>query len=135
MAERTWNEEQDNRTGAEDTAAIRADIRDTRDRMSQTLDGIGERLNPQLLKERVREEIRDRKDHLKENIREATIGRVENMARSAANTVNATRSSITDTIRDNPLPAAMVAIGLGWLLFNGRRNGDTRMVGAASLAQ
>ncbi|WP_411280288.1 DUF3618 domain-containing protein [Gemmatimonas sp.] len=96
-----------------DTSAIRAEIEETRERMSHTLGEIGERLNPRVLKENV-----------KESIREATIGRVSQMAQHAADTVSRSTSGITDTIRENPIPAAMVAIGLGWLLMNRRRPDD-----------
>lgn len=95
---------------ARDTDEIRAEIRDTRERMSETLDELGTRLNPNRIKA-----------HVKENIREATVGRVENMARQAQERVNATRDGLLDTIRDNPIPAAMIGIGIGWMLFNGRR--------------
>lgn len=95
--------------------AIRAGISETRERLSDTLSELGERLNPQLVKEQVTERV-------KEGIRDATIGRIEHMARSAADTVNTTRTGIVDTIRENPVPAAMVAVGLGWLFFNGRRS-------------
>lgn len=95
------------------TAFLRAEIRETRERMSGTLDELGDRLNPHRLKAQV-----------KENIREATVGRVENMARNAADRVNDTRQGMMDRIRDNPIPAAMVGIGLGWLFFGGRRHSD-----------
>ena len=103
-------------TGPEgtDTAAIHAEIRETRERMGHTLDDLSERLNPDHLKDQVKENI-------KENIREATIGRAEDMARHAADRVTETRHNLMDTIRDNPLPAAMVGIGLGWLIWNGRK--------------
>ena len=94
-----------------ETEHLRHEIRETRDRMSDTLDQLGVRLNPNRIKEQVRE-----------NIREATVGRVENMARHASERVNETREGILDTIRDNPIPAAMIGIGLGWMLFNGRRD-------------
>ena len=100
-----------------ETAALRAEIRDTRDRVGETLEQIGERLNPQHIKEQVTEHVRD-----------ATIGKVGNMARSAADrveeTVGETRSTIVETIRQNPIPAAMVGLGLGWLFMN-RRQGPT----------
>jgi ElaB/YqjD/DUF883 family membrane-anchored ribosome-binding protein len=96
-----------------DTAAMRAEIRDTRDRVGDTLEQIGERLNPQHIKEQV-----------KANVRDATIGRVEHMARHAADRVSETRSTIMDTIRENPIPAAMAGIGLGWLFLN-RRKGSS----------
>ena len=94
-----------------DTEQLRAEIESTRDRMSDTLDQLGERLNPNRIKQEVRH-----------NIREATIGRVENMARHAADRVHETRDGLLNTIRDNPVPSAMIGIGLGWLLFSGRRS-------------
>ncbi|HEX7241146.1 MAG TPA: DUF3618 domain-containing protein, partial [Longimicrobiaceae bacterium] len=97
----------------QDPEAIRTDIRETRERMSQTIDELSGRLNPDHLKAQV-----------KENIREATIGRAEHMARNAVGRVQDTRQGMMDTIRDNPIPAAMVGIGLGWLLWNGRRRHD-----------
>jgi ElaB/YqjD/DUF883 family membrane-anchored ribosome-binding protein len=96
------------------TAFLRAEIRETRDRMSETLDQLSDRLNPQRLKAQV-----------KENIREATVGRVENMARNAADRMNDTRHGMIDKIRENPIPAAMVGIGLGWLIFGGRQRDRT----------
>src|ERR687886_211968 len=96
-----------------DPAAIRAEIAETRERLGDTIEEIGERLNPRHIKEQV-----------KQNVREATIGRVENMAHSAVDRVNDTRRTITDTIRDNPIPAALVGVGLGWLIYNGTRQGS-----------
>jgi ElaB/YqjD/DUF883 family membrane-anchored ribosome-binding protein len=87
----------------------REEIRHTRERMSETLDQLGERLHP----DRVKAE-------LKSNIREATVGRVENMARQARDRASEAGTGIMDTIRENPMPAAMVAVGLGWLFFSGR---------------
>ncbi|HEX6560306.1 MAG TPA: DUF3618 domain-containing protein [Longimicrobiales bacterium] len=107
------HEHQHNPDHGSESTHIRAEIRETRDRMSGTLDQLGTRLNPNRIKAQVRE-----------NIREATVGRVENMARHASERVNETREGIMDTIRDNPIPAAMIGIGLGWLLFNGRRQGS-----------
>lgn len=94
---------------AEDPNAIRADIADTRERLSNTIEEIGERLNPQVLKENV-----------KDSIREATIGRVSTMARQAADSVSRTTSGVGSAVRENPIPVAMVAIGLGWMIWNAR---------------
>lgn len=98
------------------TAFLRAEIRETRERMSETLDQLSDRLNPNRLKAEV-----------KENIREATVGRVENMARNARDRVEETGQGMVGRIRENPIPAAMVGIGLGWLLFGGRRRDDRTM--------
>lgn len=99
------------RADSDDPAAIRAEIERTRQRMSHTVDELGYRLNPDRLKSRV-----------KQNIHDATVGKAENMARIAVDRADETRHSIMDTLRDNPVPAAMVGIGLGWLLVNGRRD-------------
>jgi hypothetical protein len=116
-----------------DPAAIRAEIRDTRERVGDTLEQLGERLNPTNLKEQVKEQVRENvtqiKDQVRDNLRDATIGRVEHMAQSAADRVNETRQSLVETIRENPIPAAMVGIGLGWLFVNRRQGGSDRSRG------
>lgn len=94
-----------------EVAAIRADIEQTRVRMSHTVETLGERLNPDRVKQRIKNDIHD-----------ATIGKAEHMARVAVDRVDETRHSIMDNIRENPIPAAMVGIGLGWLFLNGRRD-------------
>lgn len=99
---------------AADPGAIRAEIRETRERVGETLEAIGERLNPSNIREQV-----------KDNIRDATIGRVQDMAHSAADRVNDARYTIADTIRENPIPAAMIGIGLGWLFMNSRRGQES----------
>jgi hypothetical protein len=85
---------------SEDPAALRAHIDRTRQRISEDLDELGEKLNPQNVKAQI-----------KDGVREATIGRVENMARQAGD-------GLMQTIKDNPLPAAMAGIGLAWLFMN-----------------
>lgn len=112
---RTFQRVPENQAGYREanSAFLRAEIRETRERMSETLDELGTRLNPNRLKAQV-----------KENIREATVGRVETMARNAADRVNETGHGVVDRIRENPIPAAMIGIGLGWLLFGGRRRDD-----------
>jgi gas vesicle protein len=95
---------------SDDTGAIRQEIELTRQRISRDLDQIGERLNPQYVKQQV-----------KDNIRDATIGRVEDMAKGAADRVNEARRGIVETVKENPLPAALAAIGIGWLYINSRK--------------
>ncbi|HEX3157662.1 MAG TPA: DUF3618 domain-containing protein [Gemmatimonadaceae bacterium] len=104
-----------------DAVQIRAGIEQTRERMGETLEQIGDRLNPHHISAQVRD-----------NIRNATLGKVENMARNAADRVTDTQHTVMDTVRSNPLPAAMVGLGLGWLFLNGRRQNATRMSRGAS---
>jgi gas vesicle protein len=102
---------------------IRADIEATRTRMGETLEELGTRLNPDRLKEQAKEAIHD-----------ATIGRVQTMARNTAGKAADTGRRITDVIRDNPIPAAMVVAGLGWMIFGGKRNIAPQVQGVADRA-
>lgn len=92
-----------------ETAEIRANIEQTRADMSETIEAIQGRLSPHNLKEQV-----------KSSVREATIGKAEDMVRSASYGVSEVRSTMMETIRHNPVPAAMVGLGLGWLFMNRR---------------
>jgi ElaB/YqjD/DUF883 family membrane-anchored ribosome-binding protein len=104
----------------DETAEIRAEIHETRERIGDNLEQLGERLNPGNIKDRVKQDIRD-----------ATIGKVENMAQSAADqlgeakeTLGDAQRTVMDVIRENPIPAAMVGIGLGWLAYNASQRGS-----------
>ena len=95
----------------EDVEAIAAEIEGTREQMTGTVQAIGERLDPANI-------VQD----AKETVREATVGRVEQMTTSAMETASDTGSGILETIRRNPLPAAMAAIGIGLLVMNRSEN-------------
>ncbi len=83
---------------------IRAEIEATREEMSGTLGAIGERLDPNRVVSQAKEAVRD-----------ATIGRVEDAVGSAAETARGAGITMWDTIRQNPIPAAMAGIGIVWL--------------------
>ena len=82
----------------------RVEIERTRADMSETVDAIQDRLSPQNLKEQA-----------KDRVREATVGKAQEAG-----------SGITDTIKRNPLPAALTGLGLGWLLVSARRQNSSR---------
>lgn len=96
---------------------IRSDIEHTRADMTQTIDVIQERLDPQRLRDQAREAVR-----------EATIGRAQHMAREVGHRAREAGFSLRDTVRNNPLPAAMVAVGLGWLAVQATMGGDGHAV-------
>jgi ElaB/YqjD/DUF883 family membrane-anchored ribosome-binding protein len=95
----------------EEVEVIATEIEQTRDEMTGTVQAIGDRLDPANI-------VQD----AKETVREATVGRVEQMTSSAMETASDTGSGVLETIRRNPLPAAMAAIGIGLLVMN-RSNG------------
>lgn len=113
MANRTAvNSQSQSRSGyptgndSDDPAQIRAEIEQTRARMGQTIDQIQERLSPARLKQQT-----------KETIREATIGKVEEMTNRAEYEVKSWRRKLVQTVKDNPVPAALIGVGLGWLIM------------------
>ena len=85
-------------------AEIRAEIEEAREEMGGTLNELGDRLEPSHLVQQA-----------KENVRDATIGRVEETARG-------TTDMVMETIKRNPIPAALAGAGLALLWMN-RSNG------------
>ena len=84
----------------DEVAATRTDIERTRADMSETVDAIQERLSPENLKEQAKAQAKD-------TAREAGSGFLER-------------------IKQNPVPAAMVGVGLGWLFMSGREESSGR---------
>ena len=95
-----------------EVAEIRAEIEETRHEMGGTLNELGDRLEPGHLVEQA-----------KENVREATIGRVEETAKGVSDMV-------MDTIKRNPIPAALAGAGLA-LMWANRSQGTNASQGRA----
>jgi ElaB/YqjD/DUF883 family membrane-anchored ribosome-binding protein len=102
----------------------------TRAEMAETINALQERLEPERLKRQAAETFRETTDDLKhkaaESVREATIGKAEQFMNNVEYTARETSSGLLDTIRQNPIPAALIGTGLAWLLFGGsdrRSNG------------
>jgi ElaB/YqjD/DUF883 family membrane-anchored ribosome-binding protein len=95
---------------------IRARIESTRARMGDTIEQIGDRVNPDRvkaeIKARAREQIHEAKDNVKRKARD-TMRNVEHGVTDAGR-------GIWATIRENPLPAGMVGFGLAWMIANRR---------------
>jgi ElaB/YqjD/DUF883 family membrane-anchored ribosome-binding protein len=86
-------------------AEMRRDIARTRAEMAETMYVIRQRLSP---------------EHLKQQAKDATVGRAKEAVDDARSQVKSVRQSAMETIRQNPVPAAMVALGLGWLIVEGK---------------
>ena len=112
----------DEASGEDSPEVIRADIETTRVEMGGTLNELGDRLDPGRLMSQA-----------KENVKDATIGRVEETARGMS-------EMVMETVRRNPVPAALAGIGLLMLWRNrseaGQSSSGTRLTekvgGAAS---
>ena len=87
---------------------IEREIEETRNRMSQNIDELGDRLRPDNLKQEAKSAIRN-----------AASDAVSNVGEQARRT----GSRLVDVIRDNPLPVIAVGAGVTWLLTQ-RSNSD-----------
>lgn len=79
--------------GSKAPAEIQRDIAHTRAEMSETVDAIGARFEPEYLKEQAKDVVRS-------------------TARDA-------RSTMIDTIKENPVPSILAGLSLGWLIAKG----------------
>src|SRR5688500_9320261 len=93
---------------------IVSEIAETRSGMTSTIDEIGHRLQPQTIA-----------SEAKEKIREATVGRVERIVDDAGTTAQRTGNTVIETVRQNPVPAALAALGVGWLALKMRSEEHT----------
>lgn len=103
---------------ADDPDEIRQQISHTRALMGTTITEIGERLSPDYIL-----------DKAKTSVREATVGRFKDMSYEANRRVEGMSNSVGDSVRANPLPVALIGLGLGWLLMSERskrQSYDTR---------
>jgi hypothetical protein len=98
---------------AEDPQQIRADMAQTRAEMSETIDAIQAKLNPQHLMQEAKDTVRD-----------ATVGKVKDMMTSAtdkaadfAEDVQGGALEAVDYVKQNPIPAALIGAGIAWLLM------------------
>ena len=95
--------------GEERPEAIRENIEETRAELSETIDAIQERLSPEHLKEQATSAVR-----------EATVGKAEAAVSNATETARGAGARMLETIKQNPLPAALAGIGIGWLVMKSR---------------
>lgn len=130
-------------TGAADAVGTTSDevtpedIEQTRADMSRTIDAIKEKLNPETLKEQAKDALHD-----------ATVGKVETAVHNVVESAKETASNVwesarekfsgaghsakgagynmIDTIKENPIPAALAGIGIGWLIASSRSSDSDR---------
>jgi ElaB/YqjD/DUF883 family membrane-anchored ribosome-binding protein len=91
---------------------LKAEIAETQDQLQQTLQEIQERLSPAHLAEQAKNSVRD-----------ATVGRVTDMAEQVGQRANRmvqrtqrAAEGLPRPIRNNPWPLAMIGIGVAWFL-------------------
>ena len=111
-------------TDQQDPEQIRSEIEDTRAEMSQTINEIQERLSPEHLMGQVKETVRDATIGKVERVME-TIGEVTEPAREAmsraGSTIKEAGTSVGYSMWRNPIPLALIGLGVGMLWMKSRR--------------
>lgn len=93
---------------------IQADIVETRHEISGTVGAIREKLSPGRMK-----------SEAKQRLRESTIGRMKTAASRLSGRAKETGSTILDTVKSDPVPLALLGVGISWFLINrARRAGN-----------
>jgi len=116
-----------------ETERIKADIEGTRAEMGQTINEIQERLSPEHIIDQVKETVREATigkveramDKVGEKISDVTEPALDAMGR-AGEALKETGSSVANTIRQNPIPCALIGLGVGMFVVNRIRNADGR---------
>ncbi|HEX5883220.1 MAG TPA: DUF3618 domain-containing protein [Pyrinomonadaceae bacterium] len=115
----------------QNTEQIRAEIEDTRAEMSQTINEIQERLSPEHLMGQVKETVREatigKVERVMDKVGE-TIGEVAEPAREvidrAGTAIKETGRSVGNSVWRNPIPVALIGLGLGMLAMRKFRGGN-----------
>ncbi len=89
----------------ESPEAIKADIERTRQDMGSKIDRIQSRLNPENLKVQAQDAVRDFVDENTESLKTYLSEHSKEIG-----------TGLVQSIKRNPIPAALVGLGLGWLL-------------------
>ena len=94
--------------------AIRSDIDVIRRRLDDTIDALGDRLQPRHLLDEVLGYLRGNSAE-GENRMSQIKERVTQSAESALH-------SVVDTVKQNPLPALLIGAGVGWMIYESMRD-------------
>ncbi len=97
---------------------IEREIERTRDRMSNNIDALGDKLSP---------------ENLKQQAKDAIAGKAQDVVANVGDQARQTGSRVVDFITENPLPVAAVTLGAIWLFT--MRKGSRREVSGDRMAR
>ena len=93
--------ERDLAADARSPQEIEFEIERTRERMSNNIDALGDKLSP---------------DNLKQQAKDAIAGKAQDVVANVGDQARQTGSRVMDFITENPLPVAAVTLGAIWLV-------------------
>jgi ElaB/YqjD/DUF883 family membrane-anchored ribosome-binding protein len=106
-----------NQDGTDGTDDLRADLEQTRERVSSDIEALGNKLSPDNLKAEAKQVVsrglQQGREAARETLREGTE-RVRQRAETA-------KSSVAHYVRENPVPLSLIGLGVGLLIWNSRQ--------------
>ena len=98
-------------------AEIELEIQRTRARMTENVDELTWKLNPDRLKARARQKLHNKM----QETQEAVVDKVRHTAHEVGDHAREAGSGIFGTMKENPIPTAMIGAGIAWLIVGSRR--------------
>ena len=92
---------------------LRSDIDDTRQRMDNTMDALGNRLQPRHLLDEALGYLRGTSPDGE--------GRLARMKEKLTHSCDSAMHSVVDTVKQNPMPALVIGAGVAWMIYSSRR--------------
>lgn len=99
-----------------DPKAIRAQIDETRRQMDNTIDALGQRMQGRHLVDEALHFVRKQTEN-------GNMTHLKNQLKRSADTAV---HSVVDTVKANPIPAALVGAGIAWYLYSQTRDDSTQ---------
>ncbi len=96
---------------SDNSDALRADLEQTRERVSQDVEALGAKLSP---------------DNLKAEAKQAVSRTVRRGTDRLRDGVDSAQGSILEFCRENPVPLSLIGAGIGLLFWNSRKKSDRR---------
>jgi uncharacterized protein DUF3618 len=111
---------------------VKDELLEAKNLLREEVDHVEEKLKRGLgeARDAVKEDVKEAITGAKRAVRAATLGKVEDLATNIGDKMNETRDTLVDTVRNNPIPAGLVGVGLVWLLMNrskSKQNGGREM--------
>lgn len=108
-----------------ETEHLKAQIEATRNQMGETIDAIQARLSLANISDQVSETVSNAIETAKDTAYDATIGKAVNFMKNVGDGV--AHSSALRTVRNNPVPLALIGLGAGLLAYQAFGNGRSRI--------
>lgn len=103
-----------NQSRQNETEAIRSDIDSTRNRMDDTIDALGSRLQPRHLLDEVLGFFRRHESEATEKL--------SHVRESISHSSEAAMNTVVDTVKKNPVPLLLIGAGVAWMVYSNRQS-------------